>query len=483
MKLRTKFSLLISILVILIVMCVTTFLYIAESRFLIKEMETNRIGLAESFSQVCKESLVIKDELLLLNYLKLIKNTKGLLYAMLINTNGKVLAHTNINLLGNITDDIYTKKSIGAESLLVQSYKDAAGTEILELNLPVRIKQDKIGIARMGFSQKVLNKLVEETLANTRKRMFMVAVVSLIIGILGALILTQMMSNPIKKLAEGAQIVGKGNLNYQITFNSKDELGELAEEFNRMTNQLKELDQMKSDFVSSVTHELRSPLISLRMFIDMFLKGTAGALTEKQTEYLNTMKKSSERLSRFINDLLDVARIERGKLDVNMQPTDLNPVMQDIIELFQPQFEQKKIQLILKLADNMPKVSADGDKTRQVITNLLSNAVKFTPDNGKITLEAKLSETSGYAEVSVSDTGIGIPNDQLDKIFNKFEQVKGIREKLKGPKGTGLGLAIVKGIVEAQKGKISVTSELDKGSRFSFTIPLWKRAQQLKVEG
>ncbi len=475
MKLRTKFSLLISVLVIVIILGVTIFLYIAESRFLIKEMETNRIGLLESFNQVCKESLVIKDDILLLNYLKLIKNTEGLLYAMLINPDGKVLAHTDVHLLGNVTNDTYSKKSMETEELLIQSYADGKGKEILELNLPVRTRNEKIGIARIGFSQRILNNLVKETLINTRKRMLMVAIVSLIIGILGALILTHMMSNPIKKLAKGAQIVGKGNLNYRIAVKSRDELGGLADEFNRMTQQLKELDQMKSDFVSSVTHELRSPLISLRMFMEMFLKGTAGPLTDKQREYLNTMKKSSDRLSHFINDLLDVARIERGKIDVNVQPTDLNPVIRDIAELFKPQVDKKKIQLILKIDENLPKLSADGDKTRQVITNLLSNAVKFTPEGGTITVEAALGEDSEFAEVGVSDTGIGIPADHLDKIFNKFEQVRGIREKLKGPKGTGLGLAIVKGIVEAQAGKIRVKSEPSKGSNFCFTIPLRKQ--------
>ena len=130
MKLRTKFSMLISFLVILIVLGVTVFLYIAESRFLIREMESSRTGLMESFNQVCKESLVIKDELLLLNYLKLIKNTKGLVYAMLVNPGGRVLAHTDIHLLGNVLADSYSKKSMEAGGMITQSYRDPSGAEI-----------------------------------------------------------------------------------------------------------------------------------------------------------------------------------------------------------------------------------------------------------------------------------------------------------------------------------------------------------------
>jgi signal transduction histidine kinase len=481
MKLRTKFSLLISILVIVIVLGVTGFLYIAESRFLIKEMERSRVSLIEGFSQVCKESSLINDEIMLFNYIKLIRNTEGLKYAMLISPAGRVLAHTDMHLLGNRLADAYSKKAEKAENLFIQSYAGEDGKEILELNSPVIARQNKIGIARIGFSQEILNKLLSEALKNTRKRMFLVAIGALVIGILGAFLLTQMMSSPIKKLAKAAQTVGKGNLNYQINLESSDELGELAGEFNRMTQQLKELDHMKSDFVSSVTHELRSPLISLRMFIDLFLKGTAGALTEKQAEYLNTMKKSADRLASFINDLLDVARIERGKIEINAQPTEIDAIIKDLEDLFQPQFDQKKIRFSVKVEPGLPRVAADGDKTRQVITNLLSNAVKFTPENGSITVEVSLAKDAAFEEISVSDTGIGIPSDQFDKIFNKFEQVKGIREKVKGPKGTGLGLAIVKGIVEAQGGKIWLKSELDKGSRFCFTVPVWKRRSERTI--
>ncbi|MBN1622454.1 MAG: HAMP domain-containing histidine kinase [Endomicrobiales bacterium] len=472
MRLKTKFSLLISLLVVIIVLGVTIFLLIAESRFLIKEMEKSRTKMIESLAQVAKESLIVKDDILLLNYLKLIKNTNGLVYALVTDTSNNVIAHTDLNFLGDkLTDDI-SLKAKKTDGLLIQKYDMDKATPILDLAFPVYVDDKNTGIARIGFSQIALNKAVQEALAVTRRRIFMVAVAALIVGLLGAVILTGMMTGPINKIAQGAQIIGQGKLDHQIAVKSKDELGDLAAEFNKMSDKLKELDQMKSDFVSSVTHELRSPLLSLRMYIDLFNKGAAGEVNDKQKEYLQVMKDGAFRLSRFIDDLLDMAKIERGKMEVTLQSTDLSPVIKETAQLFEPQVNQKKIKLNVVMPEKLPRVTADSVRTQQVLTNLLSNAVKFTPEGGTIAIEARKNDSTKMLEISVSDTGMGIPKDQLNSIFNKFEQVKGARKNVSGPKGTGLGLAIIKGLMEAQGGTIWVESELNKGSKFTFNLPL-----------
>jgi two-component system sensor histidine kinase GlrK len=472
MRLRTKFSLLISLLVVIIVAGVTVSLLITESRFLIREMEQSRINMITSLSQVAKESLIVKDDILLLNYLKLLKNTKGLLYASVADPSGKIIAHTDINLLGTVPQDPSSGKALLADQLIVQGYVADQDTPVLDLALPVYSNENKAGIARIGFSQVILRAAVQETLAAARKRILMAGVAAMIVGLLGAFLLTKMMTDPIQEIARGAQVIGQGKLDHKIAVAGKDELGDLAAEFNRMSDKLKELDQMKSDFVSSVTHELRSPLLSLRMYIDLFYKGTAGTVNDKQKEYLSVMRDCAMRLSRFIDDLLDMAKIERGKMEVVPQSVDLAIIAEEIGKLFQPQVDHKHIQLNLVVPPELPKVLADPERTRQVLINLISNAVKFTPENGMITVEAAVKLSSRFVEISVSDTGIGIPSDKLDKIFDKFEQVKDTRVKISGPKGTGLGLAIVKGILEAQGGTIRVTSEPDKGSTFIFSLPL-----------
>ncbi len=469
MKLRTKFSFLNSILIIAVILGVSIFLFIAEKRLLIQEMEKNQTNIIKGLAQIGKESLITNDEILLINYVNLVERTRGVMYAMVTAPQGKILAHTDVNLLGTIANDTIAIKARSSDELVTQSYVDKEKQNILDVALPIFIDQNKMGIARIGFSQDSLHEIVEETLRETRKRIFGVAVVMLIIGFIGAIILAQMMIKPIKQMAKGAKLIGQGKLDTTIVVKSKDELESLARDLNKMSSQLKEIDQLKSDFLASVTHELKSPLTSLIMYVDLFLEGAAGELTEKAEKFLKIMARSSKRLSRFIDDLLDMAKIERGKMEIKKESLEILPIVSEIAELIKPQADEKDIEIAMNIPDNLPLVFVDGDRTRQIITNLLSNSIKFTPEKGKISI--KIQDEKEHFQVSISDTGIGIPPEQIGKIFDKFEQVKEIRERVKGPKGTGLGLAIVKSIVEAQGGKIWVESEVDKGSTFYFTLP------------
>ncbi|OGS09575.1 MAG: hypothetical protein A2204_06825 [Elusimicrobia bacterium RIFOXYA1_FULL_47_7] len=183
------------------------------------------------------------------------------------------------------------------------------------------------------------------------------------------------------------------------------------------------------------------------------------------------MKNCALRLSRFIDDLLDVAKIERGKMEVSLQTLDLLGVITETIQLFKPQFDEKHIVFTSEAPEKLPPALGDPDRTRQVLINLLSNAVKFTPQEGAISVGAGYDEKQKLIFVSVRDSGIGIPSDKLDKIFDKFEQIIGTQGKNPKPKGTGLGLAIVKGIMESMGGRVSVESELGKGSKFTFSLP------------
>ena len=469
MKLRTKFSFLNSFLIIAVILGVSIFLFVAERRLLIQELEENQTNIIKGLAQVGKESLITNDEILLLNYVSLIKKSRGVIYGMVTGPQGKILAHTDVSLLGTIANDAIAKKAGSSRELVTQSYLDKEKQKILDIALPIFIKESKVGIARIGFSEDTLHNIVEETLRKTRKRIFGVAIVVLIIGFIGAIILAQMMTKPIKQMAKGAELIGQGKLDTTIEVKSRDELGSLARDLNKMSSQLKEIDQMKRDFLASVTHELRSPLTSLTMYIELFLKGAAGELTEKAKKFLKIMEGSNNRLSRFIDDLLDMAKIERGKMEIKRESLGILPIVSETVQLIKPQADEKDIEITMDIPDNLPLVFVDGDRTRQIITNLLSNSIKFTPEKGKVSI--KVQDDKEYLQLSISDTGIGIPPDRLSKIFDKFEQVREVRERIKGPKGTGLGLTIVKSLVEAQGGKIWVESEVGKGSTFYFTLP------------
>ena len=452
-----------------IILGVSTFLFIVERQHLINQMKENQITIVNGLAQVSKESLITKNQILLLNYISLLMRNKEIVYVLLTDSTGKILAHTNIHLLGEIDRTPAGFKAKNAKKLLTQSYQNKKGEWISDFAFPLFVKQERLGIARVGFSQQVLNAIVQETVTKTGRRIFGVALVALVVGILGSLILAQTMTKPIRKLTQGVELVGKGKLDMVIEVNNRDELGKLAKEFNLMACKLKELDQMKQDFTSSVTHELRSPLTSIMMYIDLFFKGTTGQLTEKQKNFLTIMRDSAKRLNNFINDLLDVAKIERGKMEIVREPLNISKILEETVQLFKVQAEAKNIQITTGVPKDLPNVLADQNKIRQVVNNLLSNAIKFTPQKGKINIEIR--NIQGYLQISISDTGIGIPRTDLEKIFDKFEQVKGVRNKIESSKGTGLGLAIVKAIIELHRGKIWVESNLGKGSTFYFVLP------------
>ncbi|MCB4792888.1 MAG: HAMP domain-containing protein [Elusimicrobia bacterium] len=477
MRLKLKFTFLISLLIVVTVSFVTGFMFITETNFLENEMEIIRYDMIKSFANVTKDSLVGNDKISLRNYLHLLKNTKGFSYAMVMDNKNVVIMHTDSFLVGTILNDPVSNRAQNTDKFLAQKYTMENGFPILDLAYPVAISNVRIALVRIGFNRDMLAGKVTDALASIRRRILGITLLGLVVGLTGTFILTGMMVEPINIIAKGAQIIGKGNLSHVINISSDDELGDLAKAFNSMSNKLKELDQLKSDFVSSVTHELRSPLLSLRMYIDLFLKGTAGAVADKQKEYLTIMHNCAERLHHFIDDLLDIAKIERGKMEVVPKETDIVPAIRDIIQLFKPQTDNKSIKLKTDKVENLPLVKADPERTKQVLTNLLSNAVKFTPENGTITVSACVNDPLGRLEISVIDTGIGVPKDKLVSIFNKFEQVKIARDYITGPKGTGLGLAIIKGLVEAQGGVLWVQSELNEGSIFTFTLPLVNNRQ------
>ncbi len=236
----------------------------------------------------------------------------------------------------------------------------------------------------------------------------------------------------------------------------------------RVERRLKELDKMKSDFVSNVSHELRTPLTSIKGSVDNMLDGLTGPLNEKQVRYLARIKSNSDRLSRLINDLLDLSRIESGRIEVRPTMLPLAALAEEVTEQLKPLAAEKLIQIELPSPDRQLTVWADRDKVTQVLMNLIGNAVKFTPQAGKVTVTVEKNDDD-YVQISVADTGPGISPEERNKLFSKFYQIAAI-DKQK-PRGSGLGLAISKALVEMQGGKIWVESEIGEGTTFYFTLP------------
>ena len=235
---------------------------------------------------------------------------------------------------------------------------------------------------------------------------------------------------------------------------------------------LKELDRLKSDFVSNVSHELRTPLTAIKGAVDLLLREVTGALNERQTHYLTRVRSNTQHLAGLINDLLDLSKIEDGKIELKATRVSIRDLVHEVVEILRPIAAKKKIAVEVKAAKPSMLVWADRDKVTQVLVNVIGNAIKFTPPEGRVTISIARDGTE-WVRVSVIDTGPGIPTAESQRIFDKFYQVaESGRSK---PKGTGLGLAISKALVELHGGKIWVESHVNRGSTFSFTLPLSAR--------
>ena len=251
----------------------------------------------------------------------------------------------------------------------------------------------------------------------------------------------------------------------------------------------REVDRMKSEFVSLVSHELRTPLTSIKGYVDLLLDGDAGELTEEQQEYLSIIKNNADRLIALINDLLDVSRIESGKIELQRGPLDLSRLIHGVADSLRPSIEAKGQHLTLDLEGGhelsqagrdstlLPTVFADADRVTQILINLLSNAYKYTPAGGSISVRAYTEGDD--VRVDVQDTGIGLSTEEQSQIFTRFFRARNRTTQEVG--GTGLGLPIARSLVEMHGGKITVSSSPGQGSTFSFTLPV-AQAQKVSLQ-
>lgn len=257
------------------------------------------------------------------------------------------------------------------------------------------------------------------------------------------------------------------------------EIREKSEALEKANKELKKLDEMKSEFISSVSHEFRNPLNSIRESIELVLDGVVNVNEDKGKRILKIAKTSAERLTILVNDLLDFSKLEAGKMKMEKEPADIKRIVQDAVDSMRPLAEKKKLKLEAVPAAEKMVVYIDPLRIIQVLTNLIGNAIKFTPEGGRIDI---LTESFDDTEVpvqkvrvSVKDSGIGISPENLARIFERFEQVKqphrGSTPELQG---TGLGLSICQEIVRLHQGRIWAESEMGKGSTFIFTLPRYR---------
>jgi len=327
-----------------------------------------------------------------------------------------------------------------------------------------------------------------EAFAQIRSAVWPLALVLLtanLMALLLALWLASRMSRPLARLAHASERVAQGDLTARVAATSNDDVGRLSRQFNAMVDQLNQsyaelerkvaektaalelANRHKSEFLAQMSHELRTPLNAIIGFSDALKAQYFGPLNDKQRDYAQFIHSSGQHLLLLINDLLDLAKIEAGRMELSLGRVNVRDLAQAATGLVRVRASEQAITLRTRIDDTAGEWVADERKLKQVLVNLLSNAVKFTPAGGTVTLD--VSRTSAGLRFSVSDTGIGIPGDQVSRLFTDFGQLQHGDQKIR--EGTGLGLALSQRMVQLHGGEIRVDSEVGRGSNFYFTIP------------
>ncbi len=250
----------------------------------------------------------------------------------------------------------------------------------------------------------------------------------------------------------------------------RDQMAKQHLELQAANRELQKLDEVKSQFVSVAAHELRTPLASIMGYVELLLEIYASTFDDKQSHYLKVIERSAGRLLTITNNLLDITYIETGRVELLLQPVNLQLLMHDVIDELRPLLDAKQQQISLSVEDEIPNALCDDERVMQIVANLLSNANKYTGEGGAIAITLQRAQTEGFIQIAVSDSGTGISESDQKRLFERFYRTEDAR--LSNASGTGLGLSIVQSLVELHGGEIWSQSRLGRGSTFYVTLPI-----------
>ena len=304
----------------------------------------------------------------------------------------------------------------------------------------------------------------------------LVLLVGLLIGLIVVYSTTSAVIKPFREVNDIVQQYSMGDYNARIPISGTEETIQLALSFNNMADQLEDLEATRQSFVANVSHELRSPLTSMKGFLEAMHDGTI--VKEEYDQYIDIVLTETKRMASMVNDLLDLARIESGKSVLKLEVFDINELIRRILITFEARIYERKMDVEIRFAQEQFYVEADSTQISQVIRNLIDNAIKYSPENSKLRIATYAMRKEVY--ISIQDFGQGIPEEDVPRVFDRFYKVEKAHTPSK-QSGTGLGLSIVKRIIDQHGQKITLKSARGKGSTFTFTLkraPVPKRTQQ-----
>jgi len=443
MKLKTKFSIGILSLLTVSIGMVSAIPVLTQQRVLKKEIRQHHFQLLEGLARVSEESLY-ESNLVFSNFVETLRKERGFREAFFVDRNDIIRFHSDEQRI-----DMPLKNHDPNNDFVA----------------PILFTGKPVGFAHLVISQESINQFLKESLHENLKRVGLTTLVVLAFAWGAAIIFARRMVKPIEHIIRGMKRVSKGRLEPIHFPPRKDELGWMGREINLTIDKLKELDEMKQDFVAGVTHDLKSPLKGIQSLHAWLLKHQGEYSANELKDSLLMLQNNTNRLNNLINDLLTTAKIESGGETIEGRLFDLRKPLEEVAEIFKMVSKEKEVSLTIESSPKPIYVWADREKVVQITSNLVSNALKYT-DEGSVTL--KTGTHKDFVSIQVKDTGSGIPKEDRVKIFDKFYRS---RSNAKLAKGTGLGLFISKGFVQAHHGTMMVIPNGKKGTVIEFTLP------------
>ncbi len=409
-------------------------------------------------------------------------NTNDSNYGTQLTFNGGVKHHTDWSPDGKwITYRQGEREGIGGDIWIVPS----EGGDPINLTRSLKTKRIMAGYAVLDVSMDSLNRAIAEG----NYIALIITTIMIVIGAVFAIVLVRNVVHHVDNLEKAVSKVADGDLDQKVSIQRGDEIGSLAQSFNRMTHQLKTaledtksrnrelekaykelktLDKAKDDFLSLVSHEIRTPLSSILASSEMLMKGLIKS-DETKADFHTTIVNECKRLTRLINDVLDLSKIEAGRMTFNQKALNIRELIDEMQKNIDPILTAKGIRFECEQIPSNASLLGDKDKVLQVLENIISNAIKYTPQGS--TISVSVTKSNGIGTIAIKDTGKGIPEEYIPRVFDRFTQLENVDHH---SEGAGLGMAISKSIIEGLGGKIWIESELEVGTTVYFTLPLIK---------
>lgn len=465
-----KFFFIYAILTLIIFMILTTILTNIIESFIINNYKQNMLNVAEVISDEYESAFYDQTQMATLNFeyqlLVLSNHIDSRIWIMSSDGTVKIDSEKGVNSFENIKiENKSIEKAQNGEIVTLRgNFYGLSSTPLVTVIYPIKINNVTKGII-------VMHSLYPE-IKKEANYFFNLTIICLLFSLLFSLMLMFIFSRRITKtfqeMNRTARSIANGNFESRIMITTNDDVGELATNLNFMAAELGKLEEMRRTFIANISHDFRSPLTSIKGFVQAILDGTIPP--DNQEKYLNIVLDETNRLTKLTNEILLLTKLENNGIQLDYSEFDIHLIIREVLVKFERKISEKKIHITLLIDEKQIMVSSDKDKIQRVIYNLVDNAVKFCGKGDRITIET--TKYKDKVNISIKDNGPGIKENEINYIFNRFH--KADRSRGEDKKGTGLGLSIVKEIITAHRETINVNSKVNVGTEFVFTLTLSK---------